>query len=180
EEVYGVITYLGSKSLGECVPVAVQAQASLDAQLSAQLPEIQAKLEGFGTVLMSLTVSPPDVQGSIDAALQTVASLQASLSVSGPSVTLQIDTITQAVAELQVQLAQVQAQLALSAQLGASFGASGIHLLAYDGRLGSFGNELQGALSPVGDSNNRAQALVLVTTSSAAWSAMSTIFGVSL
>jgi hypothetical protein len=178
-----VITYLGSKSVGDCMPLAVQAQASLDAQLASGLPDVEAKLSGLVAVSAALTIGPPELSATITAALDNVAQLQASLSVGGPSVTLQVTAIADMIAEIGLEVAALQAKVAASAAIAATFGAGGIHAYLYTGPADQMGSEMQTALAggiPGGSPGAEATALVFAATSAPAKAAMSTAFGVSL
>jgi len=128
------VEYLGSLTMGECVPMGVLAQVKLTASLQLKLGELQAKLAALLALQVQLQVQLP----SITAALDIVASLQ----ISPPSLNLQISAVLALIAEIQVELASIQADLAFSAQLGLLFGSPGIHFYLYEGPSESFGPEM--------------------------------------
>jgi|GEM_PF-4258399 len=163
------VARLGELSIGAAVPLLATFHASLQAAIGFALPELQAKLAGLAQVSAALTIAPPDLTGTISAALATVASLQAA--VSGPTVTLEITAIASLIAELGVQLATIEAAAALSIP------SASLSLYAFEGPTGSFGAELQTALNedlPGAPANTFA--LVLATTVAASWAAAQAVF----
>ena len=132
--------YLGSKTLGECLPLALSAQANIAGAVGIGLPEISGKITGLLNVQVALTISPPDLSGTINAVAQVALQLQAAIS--GPTVTLQVGAIAALLVELNIQLGQLNAYLAFDMQLG----TAGIHMYSYNGRADGLGPALQGLL----------------------------------
>lgn len=167
-----MITVLGELSLSAAVPLLATFNASLQVSLGAALPDLQAKLAGLGNILAAITVAPPDLTGTINAALQTVAQLQGAIS--GPTVTLEAAAIAALIAELTATLGSLTAAAALeipSATLSA---------YVYSGPTAQLGAELQGAVdATLPGAPGQTFALILATTSSAAWAAASGVFKVS-
>lgn len=125
-------SYLGSLTLGQCVPTALSAQGALDASIGVSLPEIQAKITGMLALQASLTITPPSIVASLEAALDMLVELQASLALTMPelSVTLglQITALFGTVTSIGLTLpdiaAKIYAALAMVASLKGALMAS--------------------------------------------------------
>lgn len=162
---------LGELSISQVVPLLTTFEASLQAALAAALPDLQARLAGLGQILAALTVAPPELSATIDAALATVASLQAA--VSGPTVTLEVAAIVALIAELEGQLATLDAAAALSIP------SATLSAYVYTGPTAQLGAEVQSELNAsLPGAPAETFALILATTSAPAWASASTVFRV--
>jgi hypothetical protein len=132
--------YLGSKTLGQALPLALAAEVNIAGAVGIGLPEISGKIAGLLNVQAALTISPPDLSGTIAAVAQVAVALQAAIS--GPTVTLQVGAIAALLVELNIQLGQLNAYLAFDMQLG----TAGIHMYSFTGRADELGPALQGLL----------------------------------
>ena len=169
------VKHVGSMTLGSALPTALAAQGAIDASIGLVLPEIQAKLAG----LLAVNLIPPTIAASLTTALQLVANIQAAITVGAPAVDIQLAAVAQLIAELQAQIVSLQAQLAFSATLSATLGASGIHLYSYDGEAGELGSELQAELSggfPGGQPSDATFAMLAAGTTPAAIAAIKAMF----
>lgn len=164
-------TLVGSYTVGECLPIALDAQASLQ----AQLPSIQAKVTGALAAQAAVVLQPPTLAADLTAALGLVAQLQAAIALDLPSVTLDLALMAAIVAELQAELGSLTAQL----DRFVSLGAAGVHLIVQDGTLGTLGGDVGGAAAAIGRSDTATRAVVMVTTTPAAWAGLSACVKVS-
>lgn len=164
-----MITTLGELTFEQQIPLLAAFKSGLDVSVGVSIPDIEAKLAGLNQVLLSITVAPPDLSGTIDAALQTVTQLQAAIG--GPSVTLEAEAIATAIAELEAQLDLIMSASGLTIPSGA------LSVYVYDGSSSTIGAELQSAVNAsLPGAPGHANALILVTTSPADWSAASEVF----
>lgn len=168
------VSYQGSLSLGQVVPMALTAQATLDASLNAVLPDLKARIAG----LLELSVRPPPALADlIAAARDTIAALQALVADPLPDVS----AIAQALADLQASLGQIEAGLAFSLQLGGMLSTPGIYYYAYAGQAGALGGELSATLSAGlpggGGPNEQVAGVILLARDGGAISALQSFFG---
>jgi hypothetical protein len=135
------------------------------------LPDLQAR----ATAIASAMLTPPAISfaANIQVALAAIASMQAAvaLGISPPSLSAQVEIMAAALAELQVSL---NVLLGLSNALG----VAGVHLYQYSGPADQLGSEFHAALSggfPDGAPSDHADALLVATSSPAAWAAIATM-----
>lgn len=168
-----MIIRLGQISLSDVVPLLAEMAALLSTAQGIAVAQLNAQLAGIANVLAAINVAPPALGATIEAALATVASLQAALAISGPTVTLQADALLALTAELEAQLAILTTSLPIPNAMVSAY--------VYDGNSGSIGAELQSELiasMPGASPSDRTRALILATTSSAAWEAVASVFKV--
>lgn len=166
------VQVLGELSLSAAVPLLAAFNASLQVAVGFSIPELQAKLAGLGQILVALTVAPPDLTGTINAAIATVATLQASIS--GPTVTLEAAAIVALIASLNVQLELLTAAAELSIP------SANLSAYVYEGPTGQLGAEVQAVInSDLPGAPAQTYALILVTTSAAAWASAGLVFKLS-
>ena len=135
---------LGFKSLGEVVPLALDATVALDASIGLVLPEIQAKITGMIDLQAQLTLNPPSLVTSLNALLDLAAQFQAAIALGLPSASLDLTAVATALAELNLLLGQLNAQIALSLGFKATLGSPGVALYRYSGSLEPLAGQLQG------------------------------------
>jgi len=134
------ISYAGSLTIGDAIPLALTAQIALGDAAGAAAPDVQARISG----LLALSLQPPPtLDDLITGALATFAALQQMLSVPLPDV----GATAAALAELQAQLAELNAGLAFAASFGALLGTAGIHYFVYEGRADALSAELAAHVS---------------------------------
>ena len=166
-----MITRLGEISLSAAVPLLAEFSAALSVSGAIALPDLEAKIAGLGNVLAAITIAPPDLTGTITAALATIASLQAAIG--GPTVTLQAAAIVALLVDLNASLATLTAGLALSIP------SAVISAYVYSGPSGSIGVELQSEINgSLPGAGGHCDALILATADSAAWAAAGLVFRV--
>lgn len=158
-------TLVGSFTLGECLPLALGAQVSLE----AQLPELQAKVTGALEAQAAITLSPPTLSGNLEAALGLVAQLEAAIALGMPSAGIDLTVMAAIVADLQASLGALQAQLSLFSCLG----APGVYLVSQSGTLGELGTDIGGVATAIGPGASACNAVALVCTTPEAWAAVS-------
>jgi len=132
------LTYAGSLTLGQAVPMALSAQLALGDAVGLALPDIQARISG----LLALSVQPPPSLADLIAGVTaTLAALNQLLAAPLPDA----GATTAALVDLQAQAAQLAGGLAFSLGLGQLLGAAGVHYYLFAGQAGQLGAEL-GAL----------------------------------
>jgi hypothetical protein len=141
--------------------------------INAGLTDLLARL----SALQSFRPLPFSFAAQLDIAQKTLASVQASISAGlpEPSIAAQLAAIAALIAELAALVAGMQAQLAIITQLQARLTVAGIAAYAFDGARDALGAELGAAVGP---GSMHANALALVTTDPAAWSALSVVLKV--
>lgn len=168
------VQHLGSKSLGACMPSSLEAMAALQ----VQLPKIEAQIAGLIALQAKLSIQPPTLAASLDAALAIAASIEAAISLGMPGVDFQLAAVLELLAQLQIELASITAALAISVSLG----AAGVHLYAYSGQAAQLGGEFQSELAtgfPGGQPTDQTYAVMLATTLPATKIALEAVFQVS-
>ena len=101
--------------------------------------------------------------------METVAQLTAAIG--GPTVTLQLPAITAKISELTLSLGTITAGAALSIPSGV------VTVYVFDGASGVIGGELQAEVNAsLPGAPAHANALILMTTSGADWSACAEVF----
>jgi hypothetical protein len=166
-----MITRLGEISLAAAVPLLAEFQAALSLSSSIALPDLEAKIGGLGGVLAAITVAPPALVATIEAALETLASLEAAIG--GPTVTLQATAIIALLAELNASLD------ALTAGLAISIPSAVLSAYVYSGPSALIGVELQSSINAsLPGVGGHCDALILATADRPAWAAASLVFRV--
>lgn len=134
------VTYGGSITLGQAIPLAQVAQVTIASLVNASLPDVQARITG----LLALQASPPPSLLALIAGVQaTLAALQQMLAVPVPDVT----ATAAALAELQASLGSLSAGLAFANNMGSLLGSAGVAYFVAAGRAGDIGAELGSHLS---------------------------------
>jgi hypothetical protein len=168
-------TYLGELSIGDALPGANGVAVAGATGINSALPDILARI----AALQAFVPLPTSFVEQLATAESIVASVQAGieLGLPVPSLDAQIAQMAALVASLLAQVEAINAQLTLVASFRALLGEAGIHAIAFAGLVGSFGGDVDGALASVGAlvPGESANAVVLLTTSPAAWSALSQI-----
>lgn len=167
-----MITDLGSLTLGVVVPGAASAAVAIDVACGIAAPNVSAQLEALASFTPSAGLS---LAAQLSIAQSIVTNIQASiaLGIEPPSLADQVAAAAAIIAQLEAQLATVEAQAAIGVALAGLLATGGVRLLRYDGPQNAFGAELSAALGADPTSCN---ALVLLTTSGAAWTAMQGVF----
>lgn len=160
-----MITALGELSLAAAVPLLATFRAALASTTAFAIPQLEAQLAGLTNVLSAITVAPPSLGATIEAAIANVVQLQAAIS--GPTVTLQMPAIVAKLGELALSLGTLTAAAALSIPSGT------VAAYVFDGARANLGAELQAAL---GSAPAHANALILVTSTPADWLACKAVF----
>lgn len=163
------ILRLGELSLSAVVPMLADMAALLSTAQGIAVPQLNAQLEGLGNILGAITVAPPALGATIEAALATVASLQAA--VSGPTVTLEAAAIASLIAELNVSLGLLTVSITIPDAVVSAY--------VYEGSSSQIGAELQSEISgSLPGAPGQTYALILATTVRTAWTAMGQVFRV--
>jgi hypothetical protein len=174
------VVYCGELTIGGALPGANGVTVAAIAGINGALPDLLsriASLQAFAPTDVNLGAQL-QLAGSIVGNIQT--SIQ--LGIAPPSIAAQIAAIAALVAAMLTQLAGVQAQLDLVLEFQGLLAAAGIHIYAFSGTSGGLGGELATELAsgtPGGSPSDPANAVVLVTTSPAAWAALSQVVKVS-
>jgi hypothetical protein len=171
--------YLGGFTVGECLPIAVQALGAADASIAVVLPNVTAKLAGALEAQAQLTINPPTLAGDLQAVLAFASQLQAAIALGLPSAGVDLAAMAAVIAEIQAELGSIQAQVSLSLALGLILAGAGVHLIAQEGTLGSLGSDIASETGSIGPSTTASHAVCLVATTSEAWAAISAAVRVS-
>lgn len=160
------VTYVGELSIGAAVPGAVTA-------LNLALPDLQARLAS----LVAFLPVNVDFAAQLVLAQQIVTSIQASitLGITPPSIAFQIAAVAALIAELEASVSAI-------ADFTDLLAAAGLHVYAYAGDTDQLGTEMDTELAggvPGGGPTDAANALILITTVGATWTAMGGVFQVS-
>lgn len=170
--------YLGQVTVGSAFPGGVQLAAAGSAGISAALPSLNEQL----AALVAYVPAPIDFGAQLTALKAMIAAVETSIALGlpSPSVAVQVAQIGELIASLRGQIANVSAQLELIGRLQAAFGAGGVHLVRFDGKVGAMAAELGAVvgsapgLSPGDDGH----AVLLATTTPATWTALAALLGV--
>jgi hypothetical protein len=165
------VSYEGSLTLAQAIPMALDAQVALGDTASTAIPDVQARVDG----LLALSLQPPpNLLSLIAGAEATLAGLQAMLTVPLPDA----GATASALADLQVQLAELSAALAFSVSFGALLATPGIHYYLYAGRADQVGSELGAVLSaglPGGGPAEHIAGCILLANDASAIAAMQAV-----
>jgi hypothetical protein len=175
------VAYLGSLTLGQCVPTALAASAALDLAIGLSLPKLQARLEAALKAQAQLTLTPPTLAASLTAAAALAAAL--SVSVGMPSIGIQLAALASLIAAIELEIGALQVQAAFGVAFAAMLGTAGIYCYTYTGRADQFGPQINSATLggfPGGQPSDSAGAIVLAATIPAAKIALGAFAGVSL
>lgn len=173
------VTYLGALTIGDALPGGVAVAAAGYAGINAALPDIQARLDA----LLAFSPLPVDFAAQLALAQSMVASVQASitLGLAPPSIALQLAIVAALIADIAAAIASISVQLGIVVDFQALMGTAGIHAYAYAGQTQNLGAEMAVELAggvPAGAPTDAANALILVTTTPATWTAMGDVFKV--
>jgi hypothetical protein len=169
-----MITPLGSVSIGVAVPAAVDLSAGLLTTANIALPNVNGQIAAMADFTPVVAVPFPDL---LALAEQVVANVQAAIDAIPPipvvSLSAQVALAASILANFNAQAAAIDAQLTLQATIAGFLATGGVAAYAFDGPQDTLGSELATALGPA---TTHANAIVLVTTSGAAWTAMQGVF----
>jgi len=158
--------YLGSLSVGDVVPAALRMQAGLRANLSASV-------QAAASVNASLKASVADPASLLASAVHFVGSGQAAAGLALVSPAQLLGSLNTSLSANVALSASLQVQLAPVDALGLLLSTAGVHLYRVDNRVDHVGSDLSAALPPPGvRGTDSAQALVLMTTEPAVWTAL--------
>lgn len=166
------LTYLGSLTVGDALPAVADFNAQADASLSAQLPDVNARLNGFA----SIDLTPVTV---LDLIAQIQGILTALNALSIPVITPTISVGAQA--DLTAQGADLSAGLSASVALGNLLSAAGVHAYAYEGQAFDCGPAVSVATSsglPGGAPSDQVFGLLLFTSVPSTAAALKTLAGI--
>jgi hypothetical protein len=171
--------YLGGFSVGAAIPTLASVQASLIANLNAQLGDLSAKMAGAVQMSVSLAVIPPSIEASI--ALLTSAIASASAALTNPVAALNITVAADLILLIGAQIAALEVAISAAVELGGVLTTAGIHMYLLEGEIGAFGTDLQTQLAggmPGGSGpTQEGVAIVLLAGSPVSIAALRTVFG---
>jgi hypothetical protein len=167
-----VITDLGSLTLAVIAPGAAVAAAAAVTVSGLAAPEVQAQLDALADFSPSAQLSFLDQIAQCEA---IITGLQAMIAagITPPSLSAQVTITLNIVASLQVSLAAIQAQLDIAVGIQDLLAEGSVRLFTYSGPQDDFGGELAAELGAPTTSVN---ALVLLTSNGASWTAMQGLF----
>ena len=167
------VTALGSLSVGAALPGAAAAVSAGMSGIGIALPDITARL----AALQAITPQPVNFAAQLALAEATLGSINATISLGlpVPDISAQVALLAALIADLLAAVSSLNAQLAILTALQGPLAQAGVEAYAFDGPKSSLGSELSAA---VGGSGAHANALALITTSGATWSAMGALLKV--
>jgi hypothetical protein len=155
-----VISYLGSFSTAQIVPIVANT-------LAGMIAELETQVAALGSIAIS--VDPGGFAAQLALVGTIAAAIQAAITagVTSPTVSLQAEALL----ALNVKLSALLAFQSILLQ-------GGIQVLRYEGRADDFGAELTGAMQslPGAQPSDNTHALVLVATTSEAAAALAAAF----
>lgn len=176
--------YLGTQTVGQCIPTALVAQGQAIASLEGDVASLQSLIDSLTSAQAQLSLNPPSLVSSLASAQAMVTGLQAALLLGVPAVSATpLALLAQQILDLLSQLADATVQLDAARALGATLGTAGVSAYGFTGQVGSMGNELTSELisgTPGGQSTDEAGGVVLVATTPAARAALGVAFGIDL
>lgn len=175
-----MLSFVGSMSLAAALPGAASASVAGAAGIGGALPDIEARL----TALADFAPVPMDFAADLTLAGAVVAGVTLAIGTPGlvpPSISAQVEIIADLVASLHATIEAVNVQLGIVHGFVDLLATAGVFAYAYAGRADAMGTEMATELSggfPGGSGGDATNAIVLATTSSATWAAMSQVFRV--
>ncbi len=162
---------LGSIDLATSLPGANAAGVAGAAGINGALPDINARIAALG----AFAPAPISFSADIAAANNIAASIGVAVSagLTPPDIAGQIAQIAALLAALEAEALAVQANLTLVTNFLGLLAAGGIDAYAWDGARNALGAAVTSAL---GSSTAHSNAIVLVTTNGATWTAMQSVF----
>lgn len=161
------LTFLAQMNLGILCGLAVKSTIGF-------IAELRARLNGAIALSAHLSIHLPSIAGSIQIIIALLLTLEAAVEVGLPGVTFQLEAIADALADL-------TAKLELLLKFTLSMSGGGIFVYTWSGPGNELGPALTSELSsgwPGGALPTApANALVLGTTTPAAWGTITTFFG---
>lgn len=170
-------TYVGGMSIGAALPGAATVAASGEAGINAALPDIQARL----AALAQFKPQPINLAAQLSLAKNTLAGVEAAIAfgITPPDISAQLAIVAAQIADLEAAIVSINADLQAVIDFIALLAEAGLHVYRYEGQVDDLGGELSTELSgglPGGSPTDQCDALVLVTSTSATWDAMTQIF----
>jgi len=174
------LAYVGELTIGQELPGAASGLEAGANGINAALPDIQSRLDA----LAAFAPAPIDFAQQLILAQSIVTSIESgiALGLPAPDISAQIAAVTALINDLLAAVTAINANLDIIVALQGLFAAAGVHVYAYDGNVNGLGAALTTALSagvPGGSGGTQhCNALALITTIGATWTAMSQVFKV--
>lgn len=134
--------HVGTLSLGACVPLALAANAALNASIGAVLPQLTAQIAGLIEMQAAMALTPPSLAGSLTTVQALLVNLEAAIALGLPGIDFQVLAIASALAKLQADIGALGASVSFGAEFAAVLGAIGIDLYVFNGTVNRMGTEL--------------------------------------
>lgn len=176
--------YVGSLSIGAAIPAATASAAAGADGINAAFPDVAARLSALEAQIVALGIMPalPSFADMLSRAEALVTSITLAMVTPGlpppPTIATAIAALTATVVDLSAMTAALAGQLSVIVGFQSLLTAASIDAIAFDGDVSAFTADVGAVLSahiPSGHCN----ALVLATTDSGTWDAMSGVFKVS-
>jgi hypothetical protein len=171
------LVYLGSLDVGTCLPGVHAPLAAAQSGLQAALPDLQARVTALNNFAPSVGVGMPDFLALAQSILASVEGAIAA-GIQPPTVDAQIGQVGALAASLGTTLGGININLNTITAALTLLAAVGVHAYAYDGTRDDFISELATIDPPGTTGASHTNAIVLLTTVGATWSAMSQLFRV--
>lgn len=167
-------SFVGVVNLGQAVPLAVTADATITSVKAPAIAELQARLAGVVQATAAITATPPTAAANLEAAFGIVSALEASIAVGVPSVDFQLAALAAARIEIEAALA------ALDVSLGVNVNTPGVYLYRYSGQNQGIGPGFRSVLAdglPGAAPTQHAEAWLLAAVAPEAQATLSVVFG---
>lgn len=156
---------IGQLSVGQCVPTTASMVATL-------LADFNAKLAGALQLQASVTLTPPTLAASLEAALALVAALQAqialSISLGLPEVSVDLTVMLSVIADLNASIAGL---LTLQVALG----TAGVYVIKHEGPSETHGPDVQQIVDNIAPPGNNVHSITLLATAPAVFEALGAV-----
>jgi hypothetical protein len=176
--------YIGNYSVGATLPILLVLKLSLSglslalqAAIAAILPELIAKLDGYGKLSFKLGIKPPTIAGNLELAAKILASMQAAATLSPPSVSasailsgigVKIAAVIALKELLEAKLTLATDALNMVLEIDSITGAAGIHIVTgVQETEGDLGAAIQSAIDQSGISSGTPVRAWLIVTEEA-------------
>jgi hypothetical protein len=174
------VTALGSLTVGQINPGLALAVASAQLSLNAQIPSIEAQLDGLATALAGLILTPPTLATQLVGAINLVTQVTLAITLGVPGVSFQLDAVVALIAELTATLGSLSAELSIIVGLADLLGMGGVDAYKFEGTCAQLSNQLgdftNGGFAGGGPGSS-GYAIVLTAGTPELWAALSEIFG---
>lgn len=171
------IAYVGELTLAQSLPGPTTGLAAGVSGINAALPDIAARL----AALQAFTPQPVNFAAQLALAQLTLSGVQAGIAAGlvPPDISAQLAAVAALIADLLAAVTSINAQLTIITNLQGVLATAGLHVYVYSGQTDAAGADITAELAgglPGGGPTDAANALLLITTIGATWTAIQQVF----